>query len=95
MSGDPYFLHRYRRAEGSGPWLHPPRPARPARRHRSIGLRYILLAALALAALTGSAMAAPIHHQPPVPVPVNLPATGWLMLVGLGALLIKGKSYTT
>ena len=22
MSGDPYFLHRYRRAEGSGPW-HP------------------------------------------------------------------------
>ena len=44
MSGDPYFLHRYRRAEGSGPWLHPPRPAR---RHRSIGLRYILLAAIA------------------------------------------------
>ena len=69
MSGDPYFLHRYRRAEGSGPWLHPPRPARPA---RSIGLRYILLAALALAALTGSAMAAPIHHQLPVPVPVGL-----------------------
>ena len=33
----------YRRAEGSGPW------PRPARRHRSIGLRYILLAALALA----------------------------------------------
>ena len=50
MSGDPYFLHRYRRAEGSGPWLHPPRPARPGRRHRSIGLRYILLAALALSA---------------------------------------------
>jgi len=49
MSGDPYFLHRYRRAEGSGPWLHPPRPARPARRHRSIGLRYILLAAIASA----------------------------------------------
>ena len=46
MSGDPYFLHRYRRAEGSGPWLHPPRPAR---RHRSIGLRYILLAAIAFA----------------------------------------------
>ena len=46
MSGDPYFLHRYRRAEGSGPWLHPPRPAR---RHRSIGLRYILLAAIASA----------------------------------------------
>ena len=46
MSGDPYFLHRYRRAEGSGPWLH---PARPARRHRSIGLRYILLAAIASA----------------------------------------------
>ena len=43
MSGDPYFLHRYRRAEGSGPWL------RPARRHRSIGLRYILLAAIASA----------------------------------------------
>ena len=36
----------YRRAEGSGPWLHPPRPAR---RHRSIGLRYILLAAIASA----------------------------------------------
>ena len=36
----------YRRAEGSGPWL---RPARPARRHRSIGLRYILLAAIAFA----------------------------------------------
>ena len=36
----------YRRAEGSGPW---PRPARPARRHRSIGLRYILLAAIASA----------------------------------------------
>ena len=34
MSGDPYFLHRYRRAEGSGPWLH---PARPARRHRVAG----------------------------------------------------------
>ena len=34
----------YRRAEGSGPWLHPPRPARW---HRSIGLRYILLAAIA------------------------------------------------
>jgi len=49
MSGDPYFLHRYRRAEGSGPWLHPPRPARPGRRHRSIGLRYILLAAIASA----------------------------------------------
>jgi len=31
-----------------------------------------LSAALALAALTGSAMAAPIHHQPPVPVPVGL-----------------------
>ena len=46
MSGDPYFLHRYRRAEGSTPWLHPPRPAR---RHRSIGLRYILLAAIASA----------------------------------------------
>ena len=49
MSGDPYFLHRYRRAEGSGPWLHPPRPARPARRHRSTGLRYILIAAIASA----------------------------------------------
>ena len=36
----------YRRAEGSGPWLHPPRPPR---RHRSIGLRYILLAAIASA----------------------------------------------
>ena len=54
-----------------------------------------LSAALALAALTGPAMATPIHHQPPAPVPVGLPATGWLMLVGLGALLIKGKSYTT
>ena len=55
MSGDPYFLHRYRRAEGSGPWPRPARPARPARRHRSIGLRYILLAALILAALALSA----------------------------------------
>jgi len=30
-----------------------------------------------------------------LPAPVPLPAAGWLMLVGLGALLIKGKSYTT
>ena len=150
-------------------------------------MRTIPIAALALAALTGPAMATPIHHQPPVPVPVGLlltidpfegrhsfspadgidayvggktghltaspheprtvrwpragvwtatgtrqpryagriwglpgypvgfiggcecitpepphtpapvplPAAGWMMLVGLGALLIKGKSYTT
>ena len=31
-----------------------------------------LSAALALAALTGPAMATPIFHQPPVPVPVSL-----------------------
>ena len=31
-----------------------------------------ITAALALAALTGPAMAAPIHHQPPVPVPHGL-----------------------
>ena len=31
-----------------------------------------LSAALALAALTGPAMATPIFHQPPVPVPVGL-----------------------
>ena len=55
-------------------------------------MRTIPTAALILAALTGSAMATPILHQPPVPVPVGLPAAGWLMLVGLGALLIKGKS---
>ena len=46
MSGDPYFLHRYRRAEGSGPWLH---PSRPARRPRPIGLCWILTAAFAFA----------------------------------------------
>ena len=34
-------------------------------------------------------------EPPPAPAPVPLPAAGWLMLVGLGALLIKGKSYTT
>jgi hypothetical protein len=64
MSGDPYFLHRYRRAEGSGPWLHPPRPARPARRHRSIGLRYILLAAIA-SAFAGFGLALLAGTPPP------------------------------
>jgi hypothetical protein len=61
MSGDPYFLHRYRRAEGSGPWLH---PARPARRHRSIGLRYILLAAIA-SAFAGFGLALLAGTPPP------------------------------
>ena len=54
----------YRRAEGSGPWLHPPRPARPARRHRSIGLRYILLAAIA-SAFAGFGLALLAGTPPP------------------------------
>ena len=61
MSGDPYFLHRYRRAEGSAPWPHPPRPAR---RHRSIGLRYILLAAIA-SAFAGFGLALLAGTPPP------------------------------
>ena len=48
----------YRRAEGSGPWLHPPRPA------RSIGLRYILLAAIA-SAFAGFGLALLAGTPPP------------------------------
>ena len=43
-SGSRDIAQHVRSMEGQGPWLHPPRPAR---RHRSIGLRYILLAAIA------------------------------------------------
>jgi hypothetical protein len=64
MSGDPYFLHRYRRAEGSGPWLHPPRPARKPRPFPVLPLALVGFAIAGLVA--GYAFGeVPPYYEPP------------------------------